>query len=306
MNKLKFLYLSAFATCLVGCQDDLEDQEKHDPEYAPVHFNLSFGKLGGVPDTRSLAPGYQYADGSSISELKCYVYDKSRGNSAAPVSIVDIDIKEVNANKGGDVTVLLPKGEAYDVVFLGTSIPQTTASSKLYYNTTNRTLNINYSVISCNDEEIDCFYASRENVTTETAFNQTIELTRPFAQINVGTQDYSTYTSTSPIKNIAMSVNGVFSSVNLMSGELVGNATKANFTASAVPTGQTFPIAGYSYLSMCYVLVNQRKLVDVSLTVNHTSSSTAAMTIEIPGVAVERNYQTNIYGKNLLTEDIIL
>ena len=295
------LLLSA-AMCLSGCADDLMKQREGIQEVlVPVTFNLTIKDMQG---TRSLAPGYKYADGKSISILKCYVYSQSGGSTAAPSNVFDIDVKMVSENKGGDVTLLLPKGETYDVVFLGTSIPQTDSATKLYYDTTARTLNLNYSLINCNDEEIDCFFASRENVTTETAFNQTIELSRPLAQLNIGTQDYADYNASTSVKNISVSVDGVYSSIDLMTGDVVGNPVKADFKASAVPTGQTFPASGYSFLSMNYVLVNLRKLVDVSLTVNHTNSSTAAKTIDIPGVAVERNYQSNVYGKKLLTEEI--
>lgn len=306
-NKIKILSLSLLLASLMSCTDDLAcEQQLLEPEYAPVHFKLKFNSLNGQPDTRSLAPGYKYADGSSISVLKCYVYNTANGTNALPSSILDIDIQKVNGQNGGDVTILLPKGEKYDVVFLGTSIPQTDTSSKMYYDTMARTLNLNYSHIYCNDEEIDCFFATQEDVTTETVLNQTIELTRPLAQINIGTQDYAEYIATKPVKDIAVSVDGVYNTFNLMSGEVTGNAITAEFKAAAVPTGQTFPTPGYAYLSMNYVLVNQRKLIDMTVTVNHTNSSIAKKEINIPGVAVERNYQTNIYGKKLLTEEIQL
>lgn len=290
-------------TLTSGCADDLMKENMNpDNELVPVTFNLSIKDLQG---TRSLASDYQFADGKSISILKCYVYNQAAGVSAAPSNVFDINIKAINGNQGGDVTLLLPKGEVYDVVFLGTSIPQTDTSSKMYYNTTARTLNLNYDLISCNDEEIDCFYASREDVTTETVIDQYIELTRPLAQLNIGTQDYATYNASTPVKGIAVSVDGIYTSMDLMSGDVIGSPIKANFGASPIPSGQTFPANGYTYLSMNYLLVNLRKLVDVSLTINHTNNSTAAKDIDITGIAVERNFQTNVYGKTLLTEEFL-
>ena len=303
-NYFKFFCLAALGYWLTSCTDDLAVETPIDDEYAPIHFKLRFNDFSGQPDTRGLAPGYKFSDGTSISVLKCYVYNKSEGPTAQPSDVIDIDIKTIDSNKGGDVTFLLPKGYSYDVVFLGTSIPQTANSSKLYYDTTARTLNLNYSLISCNDEEIDSFYASRENVTTETVFDQTIELTRPFAQLNIGTQDYVEYNTSTPVKDISVSVDGIYNSIDLMTGDLVGSPIKAEFKASAIPTGQTFPVTDYSYLSMNYLLVNLRKLVDVTMTVDHVSGTTPMKIINISDVAVERNYQTNIYGKKLLTEDI--
>ncbi len=293
-------FMAVNSSCSSSEMEDLAPEETMEA----VTFKLKISPLK-TTETRSLAPGYHFSDGKSISILKCYVYNTAKGQTAAPVKTIDIDIKTINGNNGGDVTIPLPKGESYDVVFLGTSIPQTDSSSKLYYNTTARTLNLNYSLIKCNDEEIDCFFAARQNVTSESVTEETIELSRPFAQMNIGTQDYTTYNTSNPVKNISVSVDGIYESVNLMDGKLVGSPIKANYVASAIPSGQSFPVSGYSYLTMNYLLVNLRQLADVTMTVNHTNSSTAAKEINITGVAVERNYQTNIYGKNLLTEDII-
>ena len=287
---------------MMGCKDDLP--QTSDQEYVTVHFGVALEDIDGTPDTRSLAPGYKFSDGKSISELKCYVYNQANGLNAAPTEVVDVDIKTVNSQLGGDLSLMLPKGNKYDFIFLGTSIPQTNASSKLYYNQNDRSLAVNYSSISCNDEEIDCFFASQTDVTTETAFDNNIMLKRPFAQVNLGTKDYDTYNSTSPIKDISVSVDGVYNKVNLMDGSLVGDPISVTFKGALRPVGQIFPVTGYEYLSMNYLLVNTRKLIDLSFTVNHVNSATAPKVVNIGDVAVERNYQTNVYGKALLTEDI--
>lgn len=305
MNPTFKLFLLSFGLCaLASCSSDSpESPVSNNGCFEPVTLKVAFGKMNAhESDTRSLAPGYKYADGSSISVLKCYVYNRSLGQSADPIKVVDIDVKAVGDKRGGDVSVMLPKGQTFDMVFLGTSIPQTNASTKLYYTTTDRTLNLNYSLISCNDEEIDCFYAVAEGVTTETVFEESIELTRPLAQVNIGTQDYAEYNAASPVKDIAVSVDGVYSSMDLMTGQIKGDPEKASFKASPVPgSSQVYPVAGFSYLTMNYVLVNLRKLVTVSMSVYHTDA-TPTQTITVNDVAVERNYQSNIYGKKLLTE----
>lgn len=305
MNKLfSCLFLSILICCLTGCSDDMVEKIHLDQEYVPVHFNLKFNDIEDGIRTRSLAPGYTYADGSSVSVLKCYVYNKSNGMSAPPSDIVDIEVKNIDSNKGGEITLLLPKGEYFDVVFLGTSIEQTNSSSKLFFNTSNRTLNIDYSKVSCNDEELDCFFASKSGITTESILDETVELKRPFAQLNIGTKDYNEYNSSTPIKDIAVSIDGIYNTVNLMTGQVVEQPVSVSLNGSAVPSGQLFPVDGYTYLSMNYLLVDVRKLVSLSFTINHVNSSTPAKTVNIGNVAVERNYQTNVYGKALLTEDI--
>lgn len=307
MNKyIKYLGLAAVPFLFTGCKDDMPQEPlgPQGPDYVTIHFGVMLDDLDGTPDTRSLAPGYQFSDGKSISDLKCYVYNQANGINAAPAEVVDVDIKTVNSQLGGDVTVMLPKGNKYDFVFLGTSIPQTAAPSKLYYNPNDRTLSVDYSTITCNDEEMDCFFASQTGVTTETAFDANIVLKRPFAQLNIGTNDYDIYDSTTPIKDISVTVDGIYNKINLMDGSLIGNTMKVTINGASRPTGQTFPVAGYEYLSMNYLLVNTRKLVDMSFSVNHVNSGTPSKVVKIGEVAVERNYQTNVYGKALLTEEI--
>lgn len=307
--KSKFLLslsviLFSSSLSLTGCSSsDTPKMPEPDVELVPVHFDLRFSGLNNET-TRSLADGYKFSDGKSISELKCYVYNAANGSSSTPIKVENIDIKAVNDHRGGDISILLPKGQQFDVVFLGTSIPQTNPASKLYYNSSDRTLTVNYSTVSCNDEELDCFYAVQTNVKTETIKENPIELTRPFAQLNIGTGDYADYNSSTPVKNIAVTVDGIYNKINLMDGSVVGNPQNITFQGAALPTGQTFPVNNMTYLSMNYLLVNTRKLIDLTITVNHTNSSIPSKVISLESIAVERNYQTNVYGKLLLTGEL--
>lgn len=304
---MKHLINSFFACALLfsmtSCSLDGPEILPNDDELVPVHFNLQFAGMSDS-QTRALAPGYKFSDGTSIYILKGYVYNQANGANAAPIKVVDIDVKDINDHKGGDITITLPKGQTFDIVFLGTSIDQDNTNSKLYYNTSDKTLTVNYSKIAANDEEVDCFFASRTGVTSETVESDPIELTRPFAQINIGTQDYAEYNSATPIRDISLTVDGIYNKVNLMTGDVVGDPILASIAASPAPSGQVYPLDGFSYLSMNYVLVGLRKLVSLEMTVNHTNSGTPAKVINIPNVAVERNYQTNVYGKTLLTQDL--
>ncbi|MDE7432268.1 MAG: hypothetical protein K2N34_10205 [Lachnospiraceae bacterium] len=268
-----------------------------------VQFHLDFKGMTGDP-TRTLAPDYKFSDGSSITVLKGYVYNQANGYNAVPIQVLDIDVKVIDGKKIGDISIMLPQNQKFDVVFLGTSINHNAQTSKLHYNITDRTLSVNYNIINGNDEELDCFFASRTIVTTAHVDAKTIELTRPFAQLNIGTLDYEEYNATTPVKDIAVKVSSIYNKVNLMTGDIVGEPLDVSFKSSTVPSDQLYPIEGFSYLAMNYLLVDQRKLVNVDIIVNHTNSSTSSKTINIPKVAVERNYQTNVYGKTLLTKEL--
>ena len=294
---------SLILVMMTSCSLDGPDPMNISQELEPVIFQLKFGELNSH-DTRALASGYHYSDGKSISVLKGYVYNQSNGFSAAPIKDIDVNISELDGKRGGEISIMLPKGQTFDIVFLGTSIAHNNSSSKLFFNSSDRTLNVNYGLVSCNDEELDCFFAVASDVTTETVQEEAIELKRPLAQLNVGTKDLSEYNTLTPVKDVSVTVKGIYNKIDLMSGDVVGNPINVSFLPSAIPTGQTFPVDGYTYLSMNYLLVGPRKLVDLSFTVNHQSSTNPSKTVNIGDVAVERNFQTNVYGKALLTEEI--
>lgn len=301
MKKKLFYCPSIFLlSALSACSSDSPDLSTPVQEVDVVSFHLDFPGMADV-DTRSLAPGYKYSDGTSISILKCYVYNQENGENAEPVNIMDVPIDRTTGKPTGEITMVLPLGEKYDFVFLGTSIPQTSQSSKLYYSTTERSLAVNYSSVSSNDEELDCFFASAKDISVGSVIDNNIVLTRPFAQINIGTKDYEDYIASTPVRDIAVTVEGIYNKFSLMDGSLIGDPTTVTFAAAAPPTDQTFPVDNVKYLAMNYILVNLRTTVNVSMVVNHVGSI-SAKTIDIGEVGVERNYQTNIYANKLLTD----
>lgn len=244
-------------------------------------------------ETRSLAPGYRFGDGTSVNTVKCYVYNKAMGVSSEPVKTIDIPVANLNS-----FTIKVPRKQTFDFVFLATSIPQNDASSKLYYSTTERSLEVNYGSIYCNDEELDCFFAVVKNFSSETSSGSTVVLQRPFAQLNVGAKDFSSYNSSNPIASVAVTIDGVYNKVNLMDGSLVGTPATVSFIAAAPPTDKTFPKTGSSYLAMNYLLVNTRSLSTLNVVVNHRNGA-EPRNMTFTKIAIERNYQTNVSIKSL-------
>jgi hypothetical protein len=54
----------------------------------------------------------------------------------------------------------------------------------------NAKMEVNYTGIKSNDETLDAFYAVKQ-FTVNGAQTETVELRRPFAQLNIGTNDYA-------------------------------------------------------------------------------------------------------------------
>lgn len=237
-----------------------------------------------------------FADGSQLSQLKCYVY--MQGSSGTPLMSQDISMKFADGKRCGSLSIDLPTGGVYDFVFLATSCPQDDRNSKVYYDPEKRTVNLNYDRISSNDEGVDCFFNVLKGVSMEKS-NYSVTLRRPFAQLNIGTKDLVLYNemASAELSTVGVSVDGVYKSVDVMDGSVQGSPVKVNMAAVSLPSGQVFPVSGASYLAMNYLLVNERKNVDVNMTASNGSSS---FDVKFDKVPVQRNYQTNVFG-NLLT-----
>ncbi|MDE6468288.1 MAG: hypothetical protein K2L28_05245, partial [Muribaculaceae bacterium] len=146
------------------------------------------------------------------------------------------------------------------------------------------------------DESRDAFYAYRSTFRVTGPMSETITLTRPFSQINIGTSDYAAASAAGlSVENTAVTVKGVYGKLNLATGA-VDELTDAEFTVAAIPTdGETFPYepATYKYMAMNYVLVGPEKAtVDVEFTAPGTQYAGATFT----AVPVQRNFRTNIFG----------
>lgn len=296
----KLFKLSCLLTCgLLAVSCSSEEPVVNSPESeneAYVTFNLNIDALqANEPATRSLASGYHFADGRSISTVKCYVYNQASGASAAPIKTLDISI----SNLKGEIKIPLPKNDVFDIVFLATAFDQSNTSSKMFYNSTERSLNINYTLVKNNDEEMDCFFAVQKDISTASAVTKSVELKRPFAQLNIGAKDYDGYNASYPVQSTSVSVSGIYNKMLLMDGSVVGSPMEATFEAAPLPDNQVYPIEDAQYIAMNYLLVNQRKLINASITIKHHQVSTEDLTIPIDSIAVERNYQTNVTIKSL-------
>lgn len=276
MKNLYFFILSFFL--FVSCSDDISPDKQGETGVFSIELTIP-------DDVRTRA----YSDGSTVNSIKCYVYDHDAGDNALPFMTHDIEIKNVGSKRGNHYDFTFVKGKTYDLVFLATAVDQTNPDSKVYYNPTLRTLNVDYAASKTNDEEMDCFFGVLPNLSDKSEKALSVTLKRPFAQLNIGAKDLAKYN----IQSVGVSVDGVYSSMNIMDGSVAGDLVKAVFASNFLPSGQSFPVTGCDYLSMDYLLVNERKNVKVTMTTNDGTTSDNTDFADIP---VQRNCQTNIYG----------
>ena len=229
-----------------------------------------------------------YSDGTTASVLQYAVYDVD-GKILPNLTKTDATI-----NGSTTVELQLTTGNTYSVIFWAAA-----PNAPYTVDFENKTMEVAYNNAVSNDEARDAFYAFKEFTVTG-AQTETIELRRPFAQLNIGTADYTASTNAgyTPTKS-AVTVKNIYCSLNLATGE-VDNAAEVTFASADIKKDETFPVAGNEYLAMNYLLVaSDKEVVDVEFTYTDGAN---AKTRTVGSVPVQRNYRTNIYGKLLTSE----
>ena len=265
-----------FAT---SCENEL-DPGTNVGENAQVTFSV------GTPEIATRA----YSDGQTATVLQYAVYDAA-GNELTDLTVTDAEI-----HGSTTVNLQLTTGNTYSVIFWAAAenAPYTVDFGA-------KTMTVDYSNAVSNDETRDAFYKYHTFTVTGTQ-TETIELKRPFAQLNIGTADYAASTSAgyTPTKS-AVTVKNIYSTLNLATGAVDGS-DEATFNFADIKKDETFPVAGYEYMAMNYLLVpTDKEVVDIEFT--YTDANNDAKTRTVGSVPVQRNYRTNIYG-NLLTSNV--
>ena len=275
MKKLFLVLAAAFA--MVACQTDINE----------------VGVAGGEVDVTFEVgtPTRAYSDGTTATRLQYAIYDET-GAELTALTKTDATI-----NITATVSFKLVTGNKYTAIFWADN-----DDAPYTVNLGAKTMTVDYTGVACNNEKLDAFYAKHE-FTVKGAQTETIELRRPFAQLNIGTNDYTAATEAGYTPEYsAVTVKNIYSTLNLWDGS-VDNAVEVNFDYAEIAKGETFPVTGYQYLAMNYLLVPADKEV-VDIEFGYGESSTAAeKTRTVGSVPVQRNYRTNIYGQ-LLTSDV--
>lgn len=274
-----FLSLVAMATMILfsGCNknEDFYISENGDM----VTFNIATPEMG----TRA------FSDGTTANKLIVAVYQGGQYREALT--------QNVTINGSAQVSLSLVTGVTYDIVFwaYADGAPYTfTPSTGI--------VSVDYTDVTANNEKLDAFYANRLGYTVQGPKSETVELTRPFAQLNVATLDYDLAAKSGiEVTSTAITVDGVYTSLDLRSnGAIIAdkNTEPITLTLNQTPSvaGQTLQgYTEYTWLSMNYLLVNEKTTISATMTTNNDK-----VTREWHNIPVQRNFRTNILG-NILT-----
>lgn len=276
MKKNFFFWMAAIVMLIMSsCQ-----QEAGFGTEATVSFQV------GTPEIATRA----YSDGATATVLQYAVYNENGQE------LTDLTVTNGEIHGSTTVNLQLTTGNTYSVIFWAAA---PNAPYRVDFDA--KTMTVDYTNAASNDENRDAFY-KHHTFTVTGAQTEVIELRRPFAQLNIGTNDYEESEKAGYTPAYSYVKVPVSSELNLFSGA-VNPATDVEFKLAAVPQGETFPVDGYDYLAMNYLLVGSDKgLVDVEFGYSETES-TAPKTRTVGSVPVQRNYRTNIYGQ-LLTGDV--
>lgn len=226
-------------------------------------------------------------DGTQATDLTVAVFDQNNAPLFTETATME--------NKSATVTLSLVNGMEYNIVFWAQSDCQAYS-----FDTNDGSLSIDYSEATANNEKMDAFWAVK-NYTVQGAKSETVTLTRPFAQLNIAAKDGDKAAASGVVvTKTSVTVKQVFSQMNLLSGE-VYNPQDVTFTEDFTPASAQQTLEGYEnyqWLSMNYLLVNEKALVDIELTTDCSNVSPKTFTY----IPVQRNYRTNIHG-NILTSE---
>ena len=274
MKKLLLVLAAAFA--MVACQTDLNEVNV-ESGLVDVTFEV------GAPAARA------YSDVTTATRLQYAIYDED-GNELTALTKRN---ETINLTKR--VELKLVTGNTYTAIFWAAA-----PNAPYSVDWATGTMTVDYSAAVCNDENRDAFY-KRHTFKVTGAQTETIELKRPFAQLNIGTNDYEAATNAgyTPTHS-AVTVKNVYTTLDLWEGAVDGE-TEVNFATAEIKKDEKFPVNGYQYLAMNYLLVaTEKTVVDVEFTYTDGAD---AKTRTVGSVPVQRNYRTNIYGQ-LLTSDV--
>ena len=300
MKKLFFAF-AAVAAMLSSCSKD----------DAPINVPYGDEKIVSF-EVSSPELTTRYGEGTTATVLEYWVYEVPASTGVfvtPPVLVPNLSGSETLVDKQATVNIKLIQGRSYNILFWahapgisdteGSSLGIGASTAVYHVNPTTASMSVDYEKMKANQENYDAFFKYHNvGVITSSTNGGTVELRRPFAQVNVATSDTADALKADlDVKYTGITVNDIYTTLNFRDGS-VSNPQSVNFDITEKATGVfSHNDVNYDIISMNYLLVNDKTLVDLNLKLQeYTTAGAELLTREYSKISVQRNHRTYILG----------
>ena len=295
MKKCFLLMAGIILLVFAACQSDELANGGRNGEVA-ASFSVQLPGNGNNAVTRAATAG----DGTSVNRciMEIYLNDELYSRQIGT-------IQSDGLTAGFDVRLVT--SQTYKFVFWADhveSVEDDAIKTDLHYNTAdlrNISMKGDYNG-SSKDDTRDAFFASLEKLVTN-AFSESVELTRPFGQLNIKTEDLASIPDNQkeafvPV-TAGLSFKNLYTGFNAATGDLLGEPTSVAYKAASDVVDANGNLT-VDYLFAPNTAGGQH-LVNMTLAV-YNAAGGQITTKDLNNIPVQRNYKTNVTG-NLLTVD---
>ncbi len=290
MNKKFYFGMFAAATMLLGtsCSSDDLFNEASSAEMVNATFTIETPEGIG---TRTAG------DGETVDEVACAIYD------AAGNELQDLRKYEPISGKTATYNVRLAKGQSYRAAFFAYK-----KDANAYDVSNLKDIVVNDAKSNLESRDAFTAFVNIEADETQNSLTKTVELYRPFAQLNLGSTTEDTKAAAKAgivVTKTSVKVTNVYKNFSAYANEVAEGAQThdVEFALNDI-MNEDLIVEGedYTYLALNYLLVgdiDEKALTDVTFTWVADGNG-RTNTREYANVPVQRNYRTNIVG-HLLT-----
>lgn len=295
MKKRFLLMAGIILLVFAACQSDELANGGRNGEVA-ASFSVQLPGNGNDAVTRAATAG----DGTSVNRciMEIYLNDELYSRQIGA-------IQPDGLTAGFDVRLVT--SQTYKFVFWADhveSVEDDAIKTDLHYNTAdlrNIFMQGDYNG-SGKDDTRDAFFASLEKLVTN-AFSENVELTRPFGQLNIKTEDLASIPDNQKEEFVpvtaGLSFKNLYTGFNAATGNLLSEPTAVAYKAASDVVDANGNLT-VDYLFAPNTAGGQH-LVNMTLAV-YNAAGGQITTKALNNIPVQRNYKTNVTG-NLLTVD---
>ena len=255
-----------------------------------VSFTVTTPELGSRAAEEATTPAI--GTGATATDLYYAVYDETIGEIVTTLSKTAA-AETITAGASKEISLPLLNGHKYSLLFWAENAE---GAYKIDFATKSISLKKENFTLTSNNENYDAFYAYVAPFTVTGTKSSTIQLKRPFAQLNIGTtatdlKGVAKYYGIEAFTQSQIVVTAP-TAMDLTTGNVSGEE-ELTYAAAAFISSEKMK-TDYEYLSMNYLLVSgDKSLMDVDFSITD-GTKTISKTFE--NIPVQRNYKTNIYG----------